>query len=120
MQVLRKTKPGKEVFIKFCDSLKKYFLKSTTIPSYIITTGKRMAGVSVALKFILKDKVITIHIQNPKLPFEYFDLLLVSEHYYITSKNFIQTKGALTFFNFNELNKNNYCLHYNLHSSSYQ
>ena len=45
-----------------------------------------MAGVSIALKFILKDKVKNIHIQNPKLPFEYFDLLLIPEHDNITAK----------------------------------
>ena len=89
----------------YISSLKKYFLRNTTIPSYIITTGKRMAGVSVALKFILKDKVITIHIQNPKLPFEYFNLLLIPEHDNITAKNVIQTKGALCFFDSNDLNK---------------
>ena len=89
----------------YISSLKKYFLRNTTIPSYIITTGKRMAGVSVALKFILKDKVITIHIQNPKLPFEYFNLLLIPEHDNITAKNVIQTKGALSFFDSNDLNK---------------
>ena len=89
----------------FISSVKDHLLKNKSPPSFIITTGKRMAGVSIALKFILKDKVKNIHIQNPKLPFEYFDLLLIPEHDNITAKNVIQTKGALTFFNFNELNK---------------
>ena len=89
----------------FISSVKDHLLKNKSPPSFIITTGKRMAGVSIALKFILKDKVKNIHIQNPKLPFEYFDLLLIPEHDNITAKNVIQTKGALTFFNFNELNE---------------
>jgi len=89
----------------FISSVKDHLLKNKSPPSFIITTGKRMAGVSIALKFILKDRVKNIHIQNPKLPFEYFDLLLIPEHDNITAKNVIQTKGALTFFNFNELNK---------------
>ena len=89
----------------FISSVKDHLLKNKSPPSLIITTGKRMAGVSIALKFILKDRVKNIHIQNPKLPFEYFDLLLIPEHDNITAKNVIQTKGALTFFNFNELNK---------------
>ena len=89
----------------FISSVKNHLLKNKSPPSFIITTGKRMAGVSIALKFILKDRVKNIHIQNPKLPFEYFDLLLIPEHDNITAKNVIQTKGALTFFNFNELNK---------------
>ena len=89
----------------FISSVKDHLLKKKSPPSFIITTGKRMAGVSIALKFILKDKVKNIHIQNPRLPFEYFDLLLIPEHDNITAKNVIQTKGALTFFNFNESNK---------------
>ena len=89
----------------FISSVKDHLLKNKSPPSFIITTGKRMAGVSIALKFILKDRVKNIHIQNPKLPFEYFDLLLIPEHDNITAKNVIQTKGALTFFNFNALNK---------------
>ena len=64
-----------------------------------------MAGVSLALKSILKDNVKTIHIQNPKLPLEYFDLLLIPEHDNIIARNVIQTKGALSFFDYNELNK---------------
>ncbi len=89
----------------FISSVKDYLLKNKTPPSFIITTGKRMAGVSSVLKFILKDKVKNIHIQNPKLPFDNFDLLLIPEHDNLTAKNVIQTKGALTFFNFNELDK---------------
>ncbi len=87
----------------YISSIKKYFLTNKSTPSYIITTGKRMAGVSMALKLILKDKVKTIHIQNPKLPYEYFDLLLIPEHDNITAKNVITTKGALSFFNTNDL-----------------
>ena len=86
----------------FISSVKDHLLKNKSPPSFIITTGRRMAGVSIALKFILKDKVKNIHIQNPKLPFEYFDLLLIPEHDNITAKNVIQTKGALTFFDFND------------------
>ena len=82
----------------FISSVKDHLLKNKSPPSFIITTGKRMAGVSIALKFILKDKVITIHIQNPKISRNQFDLLLIPEHDAITGKNIIQTKGALSFF----------------------
>ena len=79
-----------------------YFLRqildTDILPSIIITTGRRMAGTSIALKSILKNNVKTIHIQNPKLSFKNFDLLLVPEHDRIQGKNVIQTKGALCFF----------------------
>ncbi len=73
-------------------------IKQNFKPSYIITTGRRMSGTSIALKKILKNKVKTIHIQNPKLSLKYFDLLLVPEHDGLKGRNIIQTKGALCFF----------------------
>ena len=81
-------------------------------PSIIITTGRRMAGTSIALKSILKNNVKTIHIQNPRLSSHNFDLLLIPEHDRIKGKNIIQTNGALCFFEekdmkkFKELNLN--------------
>ena len=86
-----------------------YFLRKklhTDIPpSIIVTTGKRMAGTSIALKSILKNNVKTIHIQNPKLSLNNFDLLLIPEHDRIKGKNVIQTKGALCFFEEKDLKK---------------
>ena len=89
----------------FIFKIKDHLLKNIHPPKIVITTGKRMAGVSLALKSILKENVKTIHIQNPKLPFEYFDLLLIPEHDNVTAKNIIQTKGALSFFDYDELKK---------------
>ena len=89
-----------------------YFLRQKLLkdlqPSIIITTGRRMAGSSIAIKSILKNNVKTIQIQNPKLSFNNFDLLLIPEHDRVKGKNVIQTKGALSFYdenyikNFNE------------------
>ena len=45
-----------------------------------------MAGTSIALKSILKNNVKTIHIQNPKLSLNHFDLLLIPEHDRIKGK----------------------------------
>ena len=73
--------------------------------SIIITTGRRMAGTSIALKSILKNNVKTIHIQNPKLSLNNFDLLLIPEHDKIKGKNVIQTKGALCFFEEKDIKK---------------
>lgn len=86
-----------------------YFLRkklhTDLLPSIIITTGRRMAGTSIALKSILKNNVKTIHIQNPKLSPNNFDLLLIPEHDKIRGKNIIQTKGALCFFEENDMKK---------------
>ena len=80
-------------------------LRTDIPPSIIITTGRRMAGTSIALKSILKNNVKTIHIQNPKLSLSNFDLLLIPEHDRIKGKNVIQTKGALCFFEEKDLKK---------------
>ena len=66
-------------------------------PNFIISTGKRMAGISILIKRLLKNKIITIHIQNPKLPSYLFDLLIVPEHDNISGPNIIKTKGSLSF-----------------------
>ena len=80
-------------------------LHTDLLPSIIITTGRRMAGTSIALKSILKNNVKTIHIQNPKLSLNHFDLLLIPEHDGIKGKNVIQTKGALCFFEEKDIKK---------------
>ena len=86
-----------------------YFLQqkldTDILPSVIITTGRRMAGTSIALKSILKKNVKTIHIQNPKLSLNHFDLLLIPEHDRIKGQNVIQTKGALCFFEEKDIKK---------------
>ena len=62
-----------------------------------------MAGTSIAFKSVLKNNVKTIHIQNPKLSLNNFDLVLIPEHDSIKGKNVIQTRGALSFFDDKEI-----------------
>ena len=87
-------------------SLEKMFLDKTT-PKYVITCGKRMAGVSIYLKSKLKNKIKILHIQNPGIAKFCFDLLLIPEHDHVNGINVIKTKGALTFFKYDTL-KNRY------------
>ena len=87
-------------------SLEKIFLDKTT-PRYVITCGKRMAGVSIYLKSKLKNKIKILHIQNPGIAKFCFDLLLIPEHDHVNGINVIKTKGALTFFKYDTL-KNRY------------
>ena len=49
----------------------------------IITCGRRMAGTSIALNRLSKAHAAgtrTIHIQDPRLPPHYFDILIVPQH----------------------------------------
>ena len=71
----------------------------------LITCGSRFAGISIGLKryyLKAKRKLFTIHIQNPGLSPEHFDLLIVPEHDNITGENIIISKGSL-----HEVNKDN-------------
>ncbi|MDA9973487.1 mitochondrial fission ELM1 family protein [Alphaproteobacteria bacterium] len=79
-------------------------LRQKPLPKFVITTGRRMSGISIAIKSYFKNDIKTIHIQNPKISSKYFDLLLIPEHDKITGKNIIQTKGALSFFLNHEIN----------------
>ena len=86
----------------FSNILKKILLNRKP-PTYIITCGKRMAGISIFIKSKLNDKIKTIHIQNPGVSIKHFDLLIIPEHDQVTGSNIIQTKGALNFFDYSEL-----------------
>ena len=90
----------------FPKSFIKINLNKNFLPNYVITTGKRMAGISIAIKSYLKDKIKTIHIQNPKVSRNNFDLLLIPEHDKIFGNNIIKTKGALSFFDSKKLLEN--------------
>src|SRR6056300_392782 len=93
---------------KFCFSgISQKLINNKKIPNCVITCGKRMAGLSILLKSTLKDKIKTIHIQNPRLPSNFFDLVIIPEHDKVKGLNIIQTKGALSFFNYSQL-KNDY------------
>ena len=70
-------------------------LNQPPFPQFIITTGKRMAGISIFFKRVFKKKIKTIHIHNSKVPNTNFDLLLIPEHDKIMGENIINTKGAL-------------------------
>ena len=49
-------------------------------PDYIISCGRRMAGLSIGLRRISKGRSKTIHIQDPGISPDYFDVLVVPSH----------------------------------------
>jgi mitochondrial fission protein ELM1 len=64
-------------------------------PDVIITTGRRMAGVSILLRQKSRKASRTIHIQDPKLPPEFFDLMIVPSHDALRGRNVLVTTGSL-------------------------
>ena len=82
--------------------IKKYNFK------YLITTGKKLSGVSVALKKIYGKKIINIHLQKPNFYSKYFDILVTPEHDdFYRKNNIIKIIGSLVPFNELEIKKKN-------------
>ena len=61
----------------------------------IISCGRKSIIPSIHLKSISNKKVSNIHIQDPKINFNYFDFIVAPEHDGINGSNVITTKGAL-------------------------
>ena len=67
-------------------------------PQIIVTCGRRMAGISMALKARAKQhgaQLTTIHLQDPRLDPAYFDILIVPYHDPARGDNVIVTTAAL-------------------------
>ena len=61
----------------------------------IISCGRKSIIPSIHLKSISNKKVFNIHIQDPKINFDYFDFIVAPEHDGINGQNVINTKGAI-------------------------
>jgi len=71
----------------------------------VISCGRKSVIHSIALKKKFKDKIFTIHIQDPKVSFKNFDLIICPEHDDISGENVINTKGAIHYLTQKEIDK---------------
>ena len=70
-------------------------------PDYIISCGRRMAGLSIGLRRISKGRSKTIHIQDPGISPDYFDVMVVPSHDRIAASeqnysNLVISTGSLS------------------------
>ncbi|MBD1162405.1 mitochondrial fission ELM1 family protein [Pelagibacterales bacterium SAG-MED12] len=72
----------------------------------IISCGRKSVIPSIHLKNSSKKKVLSIHIQDPKVNFNNFDFIVAPEHDTIKGQNVINTKGAIHYLTENEIKKN--------------
>ena len=80
----------------------------------LISCGKNSVISSLFLKRNNKN-LFSIHIQNPKINFSNFDLIVAPEHDQINGKNVLSTFGALHYITKQEVdNSNNFFSKYNL------
>ena len=61
----------------------------------IISCGRKSVIPSIALKKKYKEKVFTIHIQDPKISVDKFDLVICPEHDNLIGNNVIKTTWAI-------------------------
>ena len=55
--------------------------------------------------FVFKNKIMNIHIQDPKVSLNNFDFVVVPEHDGLNGKNVLKSKGAIHYLREDELNK---------------
>ena len=80
----------------------------------IISCGRKSVIPSIALKKRLGNEIFTIHIQDPKVSFKHFDLIISPEHDNIKGDNVINTKGAIHYLTKKEIKENSNYLDVNL------
>ena len=72
----------------------------------IISCGRKSVIPSIALKKRFGNQIFNIHIQDPKVSFEHFDLIVSPEHDRLRGENIINTTGAIHYLTKKEINDN--------------
>ena len=82
--------------------------KKFEIPDFdlIISCGRKSVIPSIYLKQKSKKKIYNIHIQDPKINFNFFDFIIAPEHDEISGSNVISTKGAIHYLSNSEIADN--------------
>ena len=71
----------------------------------IISCGRKSVIPSLALKKKYKEKIFTIHIQDPKVDLKNFDMVVCPEHDTLEGGNVIKTVGAIHYLSKKEIEK---------------
>ena len=61
----------------------------------VISCGRKSVIPSIALKKRLGNQIFNIHIQDPKVSFKHFDLIVSPEHDSIRGSNILTTQGSI-------------------------
>ena len=73
---------------------------------FVISCGRKSVIPSIYLKKKFKNKIINIHIQEPKVSLDNFDFVIVPEHDGLKGDNVLTTKGAVHYLSNDELEEN--------------
>ena len=72
----------------------------------VISCGRKSVVPSIFLKRKYKNQIMNIHIQDPKVSLDNFDLIVVPEHDGLDGKNVLKSKGAIHYLRNDELKEN--------------
>ena len=72
----------------------------------VISCGRKSVIPSIALKKRLGNQIFNIHIQDPKVSFRHFDLIISPEHDGIKGDNVLTTKGSIHYLTKKEIAEN--------------
>jgi len=72
----------------------------------VISCGRKSVIPSIYLKKKFKNKIISIHIQEPKVLLKNFDFVVAPEHDGLIGENVLTSKGAIHYLTNNELDEN--------------
>ena len=72
----------------------------------IISCGRKSVIPSIALKKRLGKEIFNIHIQDPKVSYDHFDLIVSPEHDNLKGDNIISTIGAVHYLTKKEITEN--------------
>ena len=72
----------------------------------VISCGRKSVIPSIFLKRKYKNKILTIHIQDPKVSLKNFDYVIAPIHDKLTGNNVLNTKGSIHYLTINEIDQN--------------
>ena len=86
---------------------KKFVFKNKINKDYdvIISCGRKSVIPSIFLKKNSNKKIINIHIQNPKVSLQNFDIVIIPDHDNTQGPNVLISKGAIHYLTLDEINK---------------
>ena len=99
--------PKSEIILKD----KKYISESEKC-DLVISCGRKSVIPSTLIKK-KNNNIFTIHIQDPKVNFNNFDLIVAPQHDGITGDNIITSKGSIHYLTLEEINKSRFYLEKN-------
>ena len=87
--------------------VKKFVFKNQINKNFdvIISCGRKSVIPSIVLKKNSNKKIINIHIQNPKVSLQNFDIVVIPDHDNTQGPNVLISKGAIHYLTLDEINK---------------